>query len=43
MPAHSPLAPFPEPLDRGFVEVEVARLGLSDQWRRCLPDPQQRR
>lgn len=30
-------------VDREFVEGEVARLGLSDQWRRCLTDPQQGR
>ena len=25
-------------VDRAFVETEVARLGLSDQWLRCQPD-----
>jgi hypothetical protein len=25
-------------VDRAFVEVEVARLGLSDQWLHCQPD-----
>lgn len=25
-------------IDTAFVEAEVARLGLHDEWRRCRPD-----